>query len=246
MKSVLVKIVVFMEICGPIISTKTNITERVALLEDLSVIFMNNHWKFPLIYGYSNEGNQENSIKTVKAFSAHLMPITIVDWTRTTSGDPMLIMLNDGRYLTDVLTNVETWKVESVIIALMSPVEKIDDIKTTVIKEVKGKNANFYIAYFQLTQGNEWQALSILSTPRFKMPVIKDQHFAPGSRELRSKPYDLRGEPVYDVTLDFEPYVSSVECPLNPIPGCDMVGFFIDYFSAAASQANFRYRQGTT
>ena len=61
---------------------------------------------------------------------------------------------------------------------------------------------------------------------------------------LRRKPYDLRGETVSDVTLDFEPYVSSVDCPLNPTAGCDMVGFFIDYFAAAASMANFRYFQG--
>ena len=240
MRSVLVKIMVFIKICGPIISAKTAELTRVSLLEDLSVMFSVNHWKFPLIYEYSKEGNPENSIKAVKAFSARLMPITIVNSTWTTSCDPMLIMFNNARYLKDALRNVEAWKTESVIIALMSIVENVDDLKTTVIDVVHGKNANFYIAYFQQSQGNKWQVLSILSTPRFKMPVITDQHFSPGSMALRRKPYDLRGETVSDVTLDFEPYVSSVDCPLNPTPGCDMVGFFIDYFSAVASLANFR------
>lgn len=236
MRPVLVKIIVL--ICGPIISIKTTEPKRVALLEDLSAMFLDNHWKFPLIYFF--EGNPENSLKAVKAFSARFMPITIVNSTRNTSSDPMLILLNDARFLTEALRNCEDWKMEGVTIALMSAVDNVDDLKKTVVDEVEGKNANLYIAYFRQSQGNKWQAFSILSTPRFKMPVITDQHFSPGSMALRRKPYDLRGETVSDVTLDFEPYVSSVDCPLNPTPGCDMVGFFIDYFSAVASLANFR------
>ena len=236
------KIIIFIKICGPIISTKTIEPTRVALLEDLSVMFLHNHWKFPLIYGYFTEGDPQNSIKAVKAFSARSMPITIVNSTRSTSTsrDPMLILLNEARDLTDALRNVEAWKMESVIIALMYAVENVDDLKTTVIDKVEGKHGNFYITFFRQSQGNKWQVLSVLSTPRFKMPVITDQHFAPGSMVIHRKPYDLRGETVSDVTLDFEPYVSSLDCPLNPTPGCDMVGFFIDYFAAAASMANFR------
>ena len=235
----LVKIVLFIMICGPIISTSG--PNRVSLLEDLSTLFLDNNWRFPLILGYPDERMEENKIKAVKAFSARMIPTTAVNSTVTSSCDPMLIMTIDAHYLKDTLRNVEAWKAQSVVIALVDIVEDAEELKTAVTNVVNGKSANFYIAYLQQNQVNEWQVLSILSTPRFKVPVIVDQQFVAGSMLLQREPYDLRGETVLDVTLDFEPYVSSPDCPLNPIPDCDMVGFFIDYFSAAASLANFRY-----
>ena len=235
----LAKIVLFIMICGPIISTSG--PNRVSLLEDLSIMFLDNNWKFPLILGYPDERMAGNKIKAVKAFSARMIPTTAVNSTVTSSCDPMLIMTIDAHYLKDTLRNVEAWKAQSVVIALMNIVEDADELKTAVTNVVSGKSANFFIAYVQNRQGNEWQVLSILSTPRFKSPMIEDQRFVTGRMLLQREPYDLKGETVLDITLDFEPYVSSPNCPLNPIPSCDMVGFFIDYFSAAASLANFRY-----
>ncbi len=201
-------------------------------LGELAKIYADNGWRDDV--WVSAESSFE-AIKVARAFSLEGIPVA-ANKSAMQNDARRLMLTRDMNAFRLVVKSAVKGKRQRTVVALMNRTYKTEVLEDVIRMESTGTSSYFYTIVWN---GNRWILFSTISTPRFKSPVVSSVKFSPKSFIL-NETYNLQGNPVLDITLDFMPYVYSEKCAPDKIRvDCDLVGLMIDYLDAIATLHNF-------